>query len=197
MFPFRLIHYLLDRLFVVIGAFLGSQIPAFMQQYTHRLVGHVNELEHLIQNLRQVASYSNKTLEVYIQKFLTSADSDFVHQGQFMEEIVGRWEQLRYSLQHFQQSLLWQRPFVFIQDLQSDIARSTFDSFQPGFNLNLESLCYAGLGLFLGFIAYQLLTYCLAVIRWVLWKGVLALKRLLRVGLSNKKRKDIVPSSGN
>jgi hypothetical protein len=65
----------------VIGAFVASQIPEFIQQYTQRLAGHVNELYRLLNQMRQVASYSNKTLDQYIQKFITSSDPDFARQG--------------------------------------------------------------------------------------------------------------------
>jgi len=164
MFPLRFIHYILDRLFIIIGAFIGSQFPAFMQQYMHRLAGHVSELDHLIQNLRQVAAYSNKSLEAYIQKFLTSQDPDFFHQGEFMQKMVTRWEHLNQALHHFQESLLWQRPLVFLQDLQPEITQATFDHFQPSFALNVETLCYTGIGVFAAFLIYQLIAKILQLI---------------------------------
>lgn len=155
------ISSLLDRFFVVAGAFIASQIPEFIQQYMQRLSGHVNELHRLLNQTRQVASYSNKTLEQYIQKFQSSSDPDFARQGEFLEGMVERWEELNQTLIHLTHSSAWIRPYVFLKELQSDIAHSTFLSFQPGINLSMEGLCYAGVGIVLGWAFFQLLTTCL------------------------------------
>ena len=160
---------ILDRLCIVAGAFLGSQIPQFMHQYSQRLAGHVAELHQLLDQLRQAASLSNKSLEQYIYKFMSSSDPDFAHQGQFMQGIVQRWEELNHALLHLTQSSVWARPFVFVKDLQPDIAQSTLAVFQPGIALNVEGLCYAGFGAVLGWLLVQAASKLLAA-PWVLWK---------------------------
>lgn len=152
---------LVDRLCVVVGAFLGSQIPEFMHQYTQRLAGHVDELQRLLNQMRQVAFYSNKTLEEYISKFTSSSDSDFVHQGQFMQGMVSRWEELHQALFQIMHSSMWGRPYAFWKGFQSDIAHSTLASFQPGINLSLEGLCYAGIGILIGWASYQMTAKCI------------------------------------
>lgn len=147
---------LLDRLCMVLGAFIGSQIPAFMQQYTQRLGGHVAELNRLFDHLQVVAGQSNKTINQYIHKFLSSSDPDFVHQGEFMQNLEMRLQQLNQSLYQLTHSSLWDRPFVFIKDLHYDIAQSTFASFQPSLNITVEGLCYTGIGMIAGYAGYQL-----------------------------------------
>ena len=154
---FSFIGNLIDRLCVVAGAFIGSQIPQFMQQYTQRLAGHVDALQKLINQLHQMAAFSHKNLDQYIQKFKESADPDFIRQGDFMQGIVTRWQELQQALNHLTQSPFWLRPYYFLRDLQSDIAHSTFASFQPGINLTIEGLCYAGGGMILGWALYQLI----------------------------------------
>ncbi len=154
---------LLDRLCVVAGAFMGSQIPEFMQQYTQRLSGHVAELQRLLYQMRQVASYSNKNLEQYIEKFISSSDPDFARQGEFMQGILFRWEELNQTLVHLTQSSMWVRPYVFLKELQSDIAHATFANFQPGLNLSIEGLCYAGIGILLGWAFYQIISQCIGL----------------------------------
>jgi hypothetical protein len=155
---------LFDRLCIIAGAFLGSQIPQFMLQYSQRLAGHVAELQKLLNQLRQAASLSHKTLDQYILKFMASTDPDFAHQGQFMQGIVQRWDALNNALVHLNESSVWVRPFAFVKDIQPDIAQSTLASFQPGINFSLEGLCYAGLGLFLGWLFFQLISKSFASI---------------------------------
>lgn len=156
MFILRLIGGLLDRLFIVLGAFFGSQVPAFMHQYTQRLAGHVEELDHLLSEIRRTTVLSGKPMEVYIDKFLTSNDPDFVMQGEFMQMMYMRWQHLTRVLHDLVESSMWQRPYIFFRELNFDMAKSTFSSFQPGISLTLEGLCYTGIGIFAGYILYQI-----------------------------------------
>lgn len=155
----KVLSSILDRLFVIAGALLGVQIPIFIHQYMQRLAGHVAELNQLLNKLREMAAQSNKTLEQYIAKFMASQDVDFSNQGLFMLDVVKRWDNLNEALYNLMNSSIWQRPFVFVRDLQYDIARSTLHDFQPGISLTVEGVCYMALGAILGFCAYQLLCW--------------------------------------
>lgn len=159
---FSFINNLLDRLFVVAGAFLGSQIPQFIQQYTQRLAGNVDALQKLLTQLRNIALFSSKSLEQYIQKFRDSSDPDFISQADFMQGILMRWQDLHQTLDHLTQSSIWLRPYYFLKDLQPDVAHSTLESFQPGLSLTIEGLCYAGVGMILGWAFYQLISKSIA-----------------------------------
>jgi hypothetical protein len=152
---------LVDRLCAVAGAFICSQIPEFMQQYIQRLSGHVDELHRLLNQMRQVAAYSNKNLEQYIDKFISSSDSDYVHQGEFIQGMLSRWEDLHHALFHITNSSMWVRPYAFLREFQYDIAHSTFVSFQPGISLSAEGLCYAGGGILIGWAFYQIVSKCI------------------------------------
>lgn len=167
---------LLDRLCLVAGAFVGSQIPPFMQQYSQRLAGHVSELHHMLEKLQSVAALSNKTLEQYIHKFLSSSDPDFVNQGHYMQGVVQRWQDLHDAATNLAQSSLWGRPFVFLKNLQPDIANSALADFQPALNLSIEGICYAGVGMMLGWICFQGMTRILKSIRSIFFVRGQAIK---------------------
>lgn len=153
----KIIHYILDRLFVVAGAFIGSQVPAFIQQYSQRLAGHVDELGRTIATLQKAAEHSNKNLDQYIGKFITSSDPDFSKQGEIMQSIVFRWQEITTSYQHLTGSNVWSRPFVFFSEWQPDIVKATLKSFQPSLALSVEGLCYTVAGLFAGYLFYHLI----------------------------------------
>lgn len=160
----KFLSWLFDRLFVVLGALMGSQVPEFIQQYTQRLGGHVDELSHLLSMMKQSAALSNKSLENYIQKFMSNGDPDFVLQGKFMSSILSRWEQLTHSLYSLMESSIWAKPYVFFVNVDSEIFASTVKSYHPGFALTVEGLLYAALG---------------AVISCSLYHGVLKLFKML------------------
>ena len=165
---FAMIGSLFDRLSLIVGAFLGSQIPSFMLQYQQHLSGKVDALHQLMVQLYQMASLSQKSLELYIQKFKENPDPDFVRQGEFMEGIVEQFNNLQLAFTHLQESSFWLRPFYFIKDFQSDIGRSTYASFEPGYNLTIEGLCYTFLGMFFGWILYRAILNIFAAS----WKGI-------------------------
>lgn len=153
----RFLSSIMDRVFVIMGALFGAQIPEFLQQYRQRLAGHVAELNRVLDGLRQLAKQSNKNLEEYIGKFMTNSDLDFARQGTFMQEMGDRWERLNEALVSLTSSSAWERPYVFLRDLQYEIARSTFHDFQPGVNMTPEGIGYMVLGAVLGYGAYQLI----------------------------------------
>ncbi|MBA3722978.1 MAG: DUF2937 family protein [Parachlamydiaceae bacterium] len=174
----RLLNSLLDRLFIIVGAFVGSQVPAFVQQYSQRLSGHVQELEHIIEEIKKIAQFSGKTLDQYIQKFLNSTDPDFVLQGEFMHNVVVRWENLVKAYSNLQGSSMWSRPYVFFRELQYEIGETTFYNFKPSISLSLEGVCYAGLGIIFGYFIYNGLTNC---IKWCFSKCTFPKKKQLKL----------------
>lgn len=141
----------LDRIFAVIGAFFLSQFPQFYEQYVDRAKGHLEELRHQIALMAQSAELTGKTLDVYIKKFVTSEDPDIYHQGNLMQKMVDRAQELADGIVSMTQADLFTRPMAFLGHVQSDIANATVAEFKPGFTLNLEGFIYALLGIFFGY----------------------------------------------
>lgn len=150
------LSHILDRVFAAVGAFLFSQIPAFMQQYTQRLGGHLSELNHQLVQLQKVAKLSGKTLPDYVAKFLGSADLDFVRQGELMQQLIERQQVLAQAFTHLIHADAFQRPLFFIRYIQFDIAKGTMQSFQPSLTFSEEGLFYALLGVLAGYGIYAL-----------------------------------------
>lgn len=153
----KTLAWIFDRFFIVLGAFIGSQIPEFMQQYTQRLGGHVDELSHLLAALKKSVARNHKNIESYIQKFLSNSDTDITLQGEFMQSILLRWQKLSASLHSLVESSVWERPYVFVKNLDSDIFASTVGAYHPGISLTVEGLCYTVVGVLLGSAVYQVL----------------------------------------
>lgn len=153
----RFVSGLLDRAFVLAGAFAGSQAPSFMQQYFNRLSGHIDELKYQTQLWSQMAAASGKSLPGYVQKFAASGDNDFSRHGDYMQAMIYRLNDLSEAFQLIQESSFWSRPFVFISHINSDIFKETVHSFIPQVTLTLEGACYTFVGFVLGYGLFQLL----------------------------------------
>ncbi len=153
---------ILDRIFVVLGAFIFIQAPLFIEQYQLQLKGHVDELSHQVEVMRQVATESKKSLEQFIQKFVADPDVDFSRQGQSMSEMVKRWRSLTDSMVALNKASVWIKPLVFITYLDYSIAKSTFYSYQFGLILTYEGLIYALIGMVVGYLLYSAISNRLA-----------------------------------
>lgn len=145
-----MIKHLCDRVMAVAGAFLGSQVPQFLQLYTQRLSGYVDALQTLIEQLKQIAATSHKSIEQYVLKFQESGDADFSGQASFMQHIFTRHSELKQTLTHLTEGPAWLKPYYFIKEFQPAIAKSTLESFEWGVNFTLEGLAYALAGMLLG-----------------------------------------------
>ena len=154
---FRWCGKLIDRILVVTGALIFAQAPLFMQQYSHRLAGHVAELRYQLNQLRIVAENSGKSFEAYIQKFLDAGDADFVGQGELMQGMITRSNDLSQSLSAITEASPLTRPFAFLSNFDTDILQGTLQSFTIGVPLTLESGLYALVGILVGYGIYRIL----------------------------------------
>lgn len=148
---------IIDRICAVAGAFLFSQFPLFMQYYTHQLIGHVAELQWQVSTMRHSASMVGKSLDQYISKFSSHADSDFSLQGKMMQQTLDRWHHFSEGLQGMQQATVWEKPFLFLKNFDLSIATTTFEAYQPAIPTSLEGGIYALLGLMAGFSFFWLI----------------------------------------
>jgi hypothetical protein len=152
---FSCIRWILDRISIVIGAWFGSQLPQFIQQYTQRLGGHVDELSYLVAKLNQIAAHSNKNLHDFTHKLLNQSDPDIISQGEFLQGIVTRKEELSSSLNHLLDSTLWNRSYYFFSNLDHDTMMATLKSYQPGFSMTLEGIIYTTIGMIFFYGLYR------------------------------------------
>ncbi len=153
---FKWINGLLDRIFAVAGALLFSQAPVFIQQYKQQLAGRVAELQSQVEKMRWVAHQSGKTLDMYIQKFVSQSDADFARQGELMQGMVMRHADLSTAHQALFESTVFSRPLVFARHFDFAIAKQTYSSFEFGFLFSIEGLVYSIIGVGIGYFAYYL-----------------------------------------
>jgi len=146
----RWIGTVTERCVVVATALLFCQWPLFMDQYTARLGGHVDELQLQLQKISEIANKNGKMLNQYIEKFTTSIDLDFQSQGEFLQSLIERYQNLSQSLMLLQESSFLSRPLLFIRHFDADIVKTTYRQFEPGLSLTFEAMAYAVVGVVVG-----------------------------------------------
>jgi len=154
---FKCLNGLLDRVFAVTGAFLFSQIPHFFQHYTHRLGGHLAELQLQVNALQKIAGKSGKTLQEYAQKFLAHSDEDFASQGEMIKGIITRHTDLSEAYSSLINATSFTRLFAFLEYFHLDIAMMTLKNYTVGLTFSIEGAAYTLLGIGFGYLFYWLL----------------------------------------
>lgn len=145
---------MIDRIFAVIGALVFLQIPLFIQQYSQRLSGHLEELRYQVGLLNEVSTQSGKTLQEFISKFVHSSDLDFSRQGELLQAMIQRLDKLNNAYLGLHNSTLFTKPFVFMYYSDWEILRSTMTSYKVGVPLSIEGLIYGIIGIFVGYFAF-------------------------------------------
>lgn len=152
---------LFDRIFAVIGALTCAQAPMFIQQYTQQLSGRVAELKLQTSAIAGAAAQTHKSVTQYIQRFIDSGDHDFMLQGELMQKMTLRYDNLSEALEVLNTTNIWLKPFVFMRNFSWDIAQSTFHNFQFGIPFTVEGMLYALAGIGLGYGTFAIVgSFC-------------------------------------
>lgn len=143
------------KLVTLLFMFAFLQIPFFMSQYMHHLEGHLQELTIYRNLLINQAKIHNLSLDGYVLHFVLSPDQIIQGQGEVMSSTLKRFDLFTIALSSFREAKPWTRPFVFVRYVDGGVTSETASSFQIGFSLTLESLCYMALGFLVGVLVYN------------------------------------------
>ena len=146
---------ILDRVLCVVGTLAFSQIPEFIQQYLQRLGGHLDEARRQLGQFHNAAEQSGITLHRLIEQTSSNPDAAVAKLGGVMTNAVTRVEQLQVAHSAILTASIWEKPFVFLRNVDSDIARATWQIFKPAVPTTVEGLVYAGIGMLVLLFVYH------------------------------------------
>ena len=133
---------LLGTVLAAVAGVAFAQLPAFIQQYLQRLGGHVDEAQ---LNLSQVITGASfRTLDAPAREVLTVS----------LNQRVSELETGEQAITSASASV---RPFIFLRELNPDIAMATFRAFEPAVPLSTAGLIYGVTGIVAGWLFYELL----------------------------------------
>lgn len=150
------------RIFVVIAGLFGgvsaSQVPEFVQQYSQRLGGAVDELTDFVQTFDRDASEHNLTRQQALQRYGKSQDAFLDRRGDRVVETVQRYERLTEHKQDLETAGPFARLYVFARNFDPEFVESTYKSYEPAVPVTAEGALHAGAGLLAGMLAARLLS---------------------------------------
>ena len=146
------------KIAALIGAVLFSQMPLFVDQYTFRLQGHLAESNHHLLLYQKAAAELHKTVDEYMQKFLSSQDEDFCKEGEIIQHVVDRNLFLQKAVCSLETQPKIIRPLLLFKYADVPILKEAWESFCPGFSFSTETAFFSLLGAFLAFFITHALT---------------------------------------
>ncbi|MCX6936765.1 MAG: DUF2937 family protein [Verrucomicrobia bacterium] len=152
----RIGQQLLDRALCVVGAVSLSQAPEFFQQYFQRLGGNLDEARLVLARYEAVARESGISLAQLVETTRAQSSAPVAKLGALIVEAQDRVETLAMAEQALRLASVWTRPFVFLAQHDAGITRGTWAVFKPAVPVTIEGAIYAGVGMGLALLVYQL-----------------------------------------
>jgi DNA-binding phage protein len=137
---------LVDRILCVLGAVFFAQAPEFMQQYLQRLGGHLAEARRQLAQFEEIARQAGKTVQELATQYAANADPAVVSVGKLVSDTELRVSALGSAEVALRDASVWGRPFVFLRQLDWEIARGTGSVYKPAVPTTIEGLLYALIG---------------------------------------------------
>jgi hypothetical protein len=145
----------LDRTLGAAGAVACAQLPEFMQQYLQRLGGHLDEARRQLAAFARVAREAGLSLPDYIARLSGNPDAVVAKTGGVIRDLAARVDELAAAEKALREASAWARPWVFLRQLDTEIASGTWGVFRPAVPTTWEGLVYAAVGVALALAIYH------------------------------------------
>ena len=141
---------LTDGIFAIAGAAGLSQFPEFVQQYSQRLGGRLDQA--LIQEGRiaEAAARHDMSPEEYAAHLTGNPDPVVQTEGGIVSANLDDADQLQAAYDALTQAGSIDQPIVFGRFFDSSVANATLEQFVPAVPISLEAVIYAGIGMVFG-----------------------------------------------
>ncbi len=119
----------------------GVQLPEFIQQYSQRLSGHLNEAQHHLTQFQVIADVQfNGDLSELINRYQQNSDPAIIQTGQLVNNLTVRIDELAVAFSQLQQESYWQRIVYFVQEMNIEMAQATAQQFVLAIPLTFNAL---------------------------------------------------------
>ncbi len=134
----------------LISATVSSQLPEFSQQYRQRLGGAIDALSEVVEGFRSDAAQYGLSPEEAISRLENADEVMARRQGLRMETAIERLERLTRQRRAFEDAGSFARLAVLAADFDPQLAKATYETFEPAVPVTSEGALAAGLGGLLG-----------------------------------------------
>jgi hypothetical protein len=137
----KILSTLFDRCLFTLIFIIGVQLPEFIQQYSQRLSGHLNDALLQLNEYQLIADrHFQGKLTSMIEKYLTNSEPSIKETANIMINTSSRAENLQEHLFNIQEADYVKRVYYFITEFDESMIQATFQQYQLAIPLNLPAL---------------------------------------------------------
>ena len=137
----RILSTLFDRCLFTLTFILGLQLPEFIQQYSQRLSGHLNEALSQLSDYQVIADrHFEGKLTLMIDKYLTNSEPSINETAHIISKVSDRVTDLQGHLANLQDTEYVKRVFYFVTEFDESMAQATIQQYQLSIPLSLPAL---------------------------------------------------------
>lgn len=152
-----MIGRLLTGALIVVGAVVFSQLPEFAQQYRQRIGGAVDELRTFVVRFDADAQSQGLSRSEALSRHLVSTDELFRKRGAAMQDTMDRLDRLSTQQRAMTDPCSFVRLVNFAAYADRELARNTFNTYEPAVPVTVEGGVMALIGAALGWIIARIL----------------------------------------
>ncbi|MBV9568784.1 MAG: DUF2937 family protein [Hyphomicrobiales bacterium] len=134
----------------LLAALAASQLPEFTQQYSQRLGGAIDELTRVVERFDKDSVAVGEERRGALERLAGSPDELARRQSAAMTANIARLEALQAQQAEMAVAGPFRRIEAFLSDPDPQIAKATWDSFEPGVPATGEGVATGGAGFLLG-----------------------------------------------
>ena len=157
----KILSTLFDRFLFTLTFIVGVQLPEFIQQYSQRLSGHLNEALLQLNEYQLIANrHFDGNLKTMIEKYLLNSEPSIKETGEIIMNTSTRASDLQAHLFNIQETDYIKRVYYFITEFDESMVQATFEQYQLAIPLNLPAFTtgvgFALLILIMGHLSFYL-----------------------------------------
>lgn len=132
---------MIDRIIFTFCFILGVQVPEFIQQYSQRLSGHLNEAKHHLQQFQFIADTQYQgDLPSLIINYQDNSDKAIKQTGELVESLIARVEVFSSEIRQLEQTNYIDRVLYFFKQLDPEMTYATAKQFSLAIPLTPSAL---------------------------------------------------------
>jgi len=132
---------LVDRCIFTLAFITGVQFPEFIQQYSQRLSGHLNEALQQLTQFQLIADrHFEGNLVEMIDKYSLNSEPSISETGSLIVDTVDRVNSLQTQLVSLEQADYFKRLYAFMTEYDLPMAQATLEQYQLAVPLDFMSL---------------------------------------------------------
>lgn len=136
----KILSTLFDRCLFTLTFIVGVQLPEFIQQYSQRLSGHLNEALLQLNEYQLIANrHFDGNLKTMIDKYLINSEPSIKETGDIIMNTSTRASNLQEHLFNIQEADYIKRVYYFITEFDESMVQATFQQYQLAIPLNLPA----------------------------------------------------------